>query len=187
MAFKARKNVPWAFYTGLGVLIVFAAFMALAIMHYPHVQHRIMQMFSAAPVNSQTYIAQHALTSSAIVGSTTESLHWLAILPESVTDYIFTGMIAKFGILMGLLILALYGCVVKGLADTIRNTKDQFDKILSAGTLGLFAIYTIMALAVAFGLLATAAYWPFISFGGNILLTWCILFGFVLAMNKNRC
>lgn len=184
MAFKARKNVPWVFYTGLGVLIVFAAFMALAIMHYPHVQHRIMQMFSAAPVNSQTYIAQHALTSSAIVGSTTESLHWLAMLPESVTDYMFTGMIAKFGILMGLLILALYGCIAKGLTNAIQNTKDKFNKMFSTGALGMFAIYTIMGLLVAFGVLATAAYWPFIGFGGTMLLTWCVLFGFVMALNK---
>ena len=95
-------------------------------------------------------------------------------------------MIAKCGILVGLLILALYGCVAKGLTDTIQNTKDQFDKILSVGTLGLFAIYTIMALAVAFGVFAVAAYWPFISFGGAMLWTWCILFGFVLAMNKNK-
>ena len=94
-------------------------------------------------------------------------------------------MIAKFGMLMGLLIFALYGCIAKGLTDMIKNTKDKFKKMLSAGTLGLFAIYIIMALSVAFGILATAAYWPFIGYGSTMFWTWCILFGFVLA-NKRK-
>ena len=186
LVFMARKEHKGMFKISIVTLIIFVGLLALAFWQLPHVQARFLQMFSAAPVNSQTYIAQHALINSTIIGNTQGSLHWLSILPDSIHDYMLTSMIAKCGILVGLLILALYGCVAKGLTDTIRNTKDQFDKILSAGTLGLFAIYTIMALAVAFGVFAAAAYWPFISFGGNMLLTWCVLFGFVLAMNKNK-
>lgn len=180
MTFRARKNIPGAFYTGIGVLIAFVAFIALLIWHSPHLQHRIM--------NSGNYVFQmsvQAITNSALVGSTTESLTALSKIPDSVTDFAFTGMIAKFGILMGLLILVLYGCVAKGLADTIRNTKDKFNKMLSTGTLGIFAIYTIMALAAAFGLQPAATYWPFIGYGGTSLLSWCVLFGFVLAVNKS--
>ena len=141
-------------------------------------------MFSAAPVNTQTYIAQHALISSAIVGNTTESIRWLSMLPESVSDYIFTGMTAKFGILMGLLIIALYGCLAKGLTNTIRNTKDRFTKLMPTGKLGLLAILVITGLAAAFGLLRSASYWPLIGFGGNAFLIWSVLLGFVLAVNR---
>lgn len=186
LVFVARKEHKGMFKISIVTLIIFVGLLALAFWQLPHVQAKFLQMFSAAPVNSQTYIAQHALINSTIIGNTQGSLHWLSILPDSIHDYMLTSMIAKCGILVGLLILALYGCVAKGLTDTIQNTKDQFDKILSVGTLGLFAIYTIMALAVAFGVFAVAAYWPFISFGGAMLWTWCILFGFVLAMNKNK-
>lgn len=180
MTFKARKNVPWAFYMGLGILIAFAALMTLAIWHFPHVQHRIMTMGD----NYATQMSVHAITNSTIIGNTPETLAALSRLPGSIHDFALTSMIAKFGILMGLLILALYGCIAKGLTDMIRNTKDQFNKMLSTGALGMFAIYTIMALMVAFGILATAAYWPFIGYGGTMLLTWCILFGFVLAVSR---
>lgn len=180
MTFKARKNVPGPFYVGIGILIGFVAIIGLAMWHFPHVQYRIMNISG----NYATQMSLHAMTSSALVGNTAESLTALSRLPGSTTDFAFTSMIAKFGMLMGLLILALYGCVAKGLTDTIRNTKDKFKKMLSTGTLGLFAIYIIMALLVAFGMLATAAYWPFIGYGSTMFWTWCILFGFVIAANR---
>ena len=184
MTFKARKNVPGAFYLGIGTLVAFAALMILAAFTMPHVQTRLMYLVENNPMYSQSWYAVKALTHSTLIGSTPESLAALKALPESVSDYMFTGMVAKFGILMGLLILTLYGFIAKGLANIIRNTKDQFNKMLSIGTLWLFAIYTIVALIVAFGILATAAYWPFINYGGTMLFAWCILFGFVLAANR---
>lgn len=184
LTFKARKDNSAAFKVGTIALISFVVLFVLAIWQLPHVQARFLEMFSAAPVNTQTYIAQHALISSAIVGNTTESIRWLSMLPESVSDYIFTGMTAKFGILMGLLIIALYGCLAKGLTNTIRNTKDRFTKLMTTGTLGLLAILVITGLAAAFGLLRSASYWPLIGFGGTAFLTWSVLLGFVLALNK---
>ncbi len=184
MTFKARKNVPGAFYLGIGTLIAFAALMILAAFTMPHVQARLMYLVDSNPMYSQAWYAVKALTHSTLVGNTPESLAALKVLPDSISDYMFTSMIAKFGILMGILILALYGCIAKGLTDTIRNTKDKFNKQLSIGTLGLLAIFVFMGLAVAFGILATAAYWPLISFGGTMFLVWCILFGFVIAANK---
>ena len=183
LTFKARKDNSAAFKVGMIALISFVALFVLAIWQLPHVHTRIDLMFHPQ-MYSQTWIARQALANSAIIGNTTESVHWLATLPDSISDYMFTSMIAKFGILMGLLIIALYGCLAKGLANTIRNTKDRFTKLMTTGTLGLLAILVITGLAAAFGLLRTASYWPLIGFGGTAFLTWSILFGFVLALNK---
>lgn len=185
LTFKARKDNSAAFKVGTIALISFVALFVLAIWQLPHVHTRIDLMFHPQ-MYSQTWIARQALANSAIIGNTTESLHWLATLPESISDYMFTSMIAKFGILMGLLIIALYGCLAKGLTNTIRNTKDKFNKLMTTGTLGLLAILLIAGLAVAFGSLGSAAYWPLIGFGGNAFLIWSVLLGFVLAVNKNK-
>ena len=185
LTFKARKDNSAAFKVGMIALISFVALFVLAIWWFPYVYTRIYSVFHPQ-MYSQTWIAHQALANSALIGNTTESLHWLATLPESISDYMFTSMIAKFGILMGLLIIALYGCLAKGLANTIRNTKDRFTKLMTTGTLGLLAILVITGLAAAFGLLRTASYWPLIGFGGTAFLTWSILFGFVLALNKNK-
>ena len=183
LTFKARKDNSAAFKVGMIALISFVALFVLAIWQLPHVYTRIDLMFHPQ-MYSQTWIARQALANSAIIGNTTESLHWLATLPDSISDYMFTSMIAKFGILMGLLIIALYGCLAKGLTNTIRNTKDKFNKLMTTGTLGLLAILLIVGLAVAFGSFGSAAYWPLIGFGGTAFLTWSVLFGFVLAINK---
>jgi cell division protein FtsW (lipid II flippase) len=185
MTFMARKNVPSAFCLGIGTLIVFAALMVLAAFTMPHVQMRLMHLFDGNLVyHTQGWWAVHALTHSTFIGNTPESLTALKVLPGSIDDFMFTSMIAKFGYLVGLLILGLYGCIAKGLINLIRNTKDRFAKMLATGILGMFAIFVFMALAVAFGLLKTAAYWPLISFGGTMLLVWCVSFGFVIAGNR---
>ncbi len=183
LTFEARKDNSAAFKVGMIALISFVALFVLAIWQLPHVYTRIDLMFHPQ-MYSQTWIARQALANSAIIGNTTESLHWLATLPYSTSDYMFTSMIAKFGILMGLLIIALYGCLAKGRTNTSRNTKDKFNKLMTTGTLGLLAILVITGLAVAFGWLGSAAYWPLIGFGGMAFLTWSVLLGFVLAINK---
>ena len=179
MGFKARKNTPGIFYTGICILIILGLMMAFATLTMPHIQHKILNFGNYA-----TQTSVHAITSSALVGNTPESLASLSRLPGLISDFMFTGIIAKFGILMGLLVLALYGFVFNGLTHMIHNAKDKFSKMLSFSTLWLLAIYVIMAVMVAFGLLSTASYWPFISFGGTTFIIWCMLFGFVLAENK---
>lgn len=179
MGFKARKNMPWVFYTGMAIFTGLVLLMLLAVFHWPHIQHKIMNHGNYA-----VQLSVQAVKSSALVGSTQESLALLPKMVNGIDDFVLSSLIAKFGYLMGLLVLALYGFVAKGLTNAIRNTKDQFARMLATGTLGLFAFYILMALAVALGVLATAAYWPFISFGGTLFLTWCILFGFVMAINN---
>ena len=179
----SRKTNPGLFKIGIATFAGFVVLMAIAFFTMPHVHARIELMFEPQ-MYSQKWIALQALSNSAIIGNTTESIRWLATLPDSMTDYMLTSMIAKFGILVGLLVLALYGCIAKGLTNTIQTANDKFSKLLTTGTFGLFAIYIIAALGVAFGFVRAAAWWPFIGFGGTMFLTWCILFGFMFAVNR---
>lgn len=176
---SARKNFQGVFYTSIAIVIAFVLALGLGIALFPHVQHRIMDFGNYA-----SHISTYAITTSALVGNTPESLAALPRLPNLVSDFMFTGIIAKFGMLMGLLTLVIYGCIATILARMSKYATDKFNKIMNTGTLGLFAIFVLIGLAVAFGLLSTAAYWPFISFGGTMFLAWCTLFGFVLSQNK---
>lgn len=179
LGFCARKNNPGVYYTSMTVLIFFIVMGVSSFLGIQHVQYRMLHVGDFV-----THMSTHAIASSALIGSTSESLTALARLPSVASDFMFTGIIAKFGLLMGALVLALYGFVARRLLRITRTTKDQFTKILSGGALGAFAIYVIMALFVAFEMLPTAAYWPFIGFCGTMLLSWCILFGFVFATNR---
>ncbi len=183
LTFKARKNVPGLSKAYIIALIMLVAVVALAISTQPHVHARLAHMFYA-PQYSQVGISIDAIKHSALIGNTPESLRWLAALPESSMDFVFTGILAKFGILMGLLVLALYGCVAKGLIGISKTTKDKFKEILAFGTVGMLAIYVLMSITNAFGILVASSYLPFVGFAGMGLLAWCALFGVVLAKDK---
>lgn len=181
LTFKARKNIPGLSKTYIIALLMLVAVFALAVSTQPHVQARFFQVVNGYPEHTQVWYSVNAIKHSIFIGNTPESLRNLSILPESSMEFIFTGILAKFGILMGLLVLALYGCVAKGLINITKNTKDKFKEILASGTLGLLAIYVIMTVAMAFGILVASAYLPFVGYANMALLAWCALFGFVLA------
>lgn len=182
LTFKARKNVPGLSKAYIIALIMLIGVVALAVTQ-PHVQARLVHMFYH-PQYSQVGISIDAIKHSALIGNTPESLRWLAALPESSMDFVFTGILAKFGILMGLLVLALYGCAAKGLISISKTTKDKFKEILANGTLGLLVIYVIMSIANAFGVFVASSYLPFVGYANMTLLAWCALFGFVMAKDK---
>ncbi len=181
LTFKARKNNSAAFKMGLIILTAFIAAMVLSIWQYPHMY----KVGFSQIVGSQAWFAVEAIRHSTLIGNTPESLRALSFLPESYTDFMLTGMIARFGILMGLLIIALYGCLAKGLTGIIHNSNDNFYKLLATGTLGLLAILIISVLAVTSGLLYTWEYLPLVSFNSVAFLAWSILLGFILAVNRN--
>lgn len=185
LTFKARKNVPGLSKVYIIALVILVAVIALAISTQPHVQARLAHVFYA-PQYSQVGISIDAIKNSTLIGNTPESLRWLSILPESSTDFVFTGILAKFGILMGLLVSVLYACVAKGLINIAKTTKDKFKEILTFGTLGLLAMYVIISVTNTFGVFVASAYLPFISFANMSLLTWCALFGFVLAKVNSK-
>lgn len=186
LTFKARKNIPVLSKLYLFGIIGAVALCVFALLTMPHVQYRFADTFYGYSPYSQGWFSVNAIKNSALIGNTPESLRVLATLPESATDFMFAGIVAKFGILMGLLILALYGFIVKGLARIIRTTKDKFNELLATGTLGLLVFGVVMSVSAALGIWIRPTGLPFVSFMTIPLLAWCVLFGFVLSITKEE-
>lgn len=184
MTFKARKNIPSLYKIWVSGAVIAVALIVLTVIYMPHVQARFFQIINGYPEYTQVWYSVNAIKHSTFIGNTPESLRFLSILPESSIDFMFSGIVAKFGILMGLLVLALYGFMVKGLARIIHTTKDKFNELLATGTLGLLLIYVVSSVFTAFGILAHSSVLPFVSFMAMPLLAWSVLFGFALSSNK---
>ena len=176
MVVASHRIKPKFFY--IGMLIVLGAFVISALV-MPHVQYRILNFGNYA-----TQMSLNAITHSAVIGNTTQSLSALSRLPGSINDFMVTSIIAKFGLLFGLLILGLYGCILAKLSGMIKNTTDKFSKNVTIGTLTLFATCLFVSFVMAFGLVSASANWPFIGFYASMYMMWCMLFGFVFATNK---
>jgi rod shape determining protein RodA len=111
----------------------------------------------------------------------------LNFLPERQTDFIFTMLAEEFGMIGGLLLLALYTLVfVYGFAIAF-SSRSHFGRMLAIGlTLNLFA-YVFINMAMVMGLLPVVGVpLPLISYGGTAMLTVLVGFGFLIGVYINR-
>lgn len=106
----------------------------------------------------------------------------LSFLPEKQTDFIFTTLAEEFGMIGGLVLLALYVLVFAyGIAIAMR-ARSPFGRLLAMGFTGMFFLYVFINIAMVTGLVPVVGVpLPLVSYGGTSLMT--LLFGFGLVMS----
>lgn len=106
----------------------------------------------------------------------------LNFLPERQTDFIFTMLAEEFGIVGGLVLLALYTLLLAyGIAIALRS-RSHFGRMLAMGVTVTFFLYVFVNIAMVMGLIPVVGVpLPLISYGGTALLS--ILFGFGLVLS----
>lgn len=106
----------------------------------------------------------------------------LSFLPERQTDFIFTMLAEEWGLVGGLVLLALYTLVfVYGFAIAFRS-RSQFGRLLALGITVNFFLYVFINTAMVMGLIPVVGVpLPLISYGGTAMLT--VLFGMGLLMS----
>ena len=106
----------------------------------------------------------------------------LNFLPEKQTDFIFTMLAEEFGLIGGLILLALYGLVmIYGLVIALR-ARSQFGRLLAMGVTATFSPYVFINVAMVLGMIPVVGVpLPLISYGGTAMLT--VMIGFGLLMN----
>ena len=106
----------------------------------------------------------------------------LSFLPERQTDFIFTMLAEEFGMVGGLVLLALYVVIlVYGYAIAYR-CRHQFGRLVAIGLTTSFFLYFFINIAMVMGLIPVVGVTlPLISYGGTSLLT--LMFSMGLLMN----
>ena len=106
----------------------------------------------------------------------------LSFLPEKQTDFIFTMFAEEFGLVGGLVLLALYIVVIGyGFAIALRS-RSQFGRLLGLGIAANFFLYAFINTAMVMGLIPVVGVpLPLISYGGTAMVT--VMLGFGLLMN----
>ncbi|MXN63517.1 putative lipid II flippase FtsW [Stappia sp. GBMRC 2046] len=180
------NGLPWLAIIPLGLLGVGGLFAAYAFL--PHVQSRVERFLN--PDAGDTFNVDRAVESF-ISGS------WFGrgpgegtikrVLPESHTDFIFAVTAEEFGIVVCLLLLAVFAFVVlRGLAQAGRDT-DPFNRLAASGLMVLFGLQSCINMAVNVNLMpAKGMTLPFISYGGSSLVSVALAMGFVLALTRKR-
>lgn len=109
------------------------------------------------------------------------------ILPESHTDFVFAVAAEEFGIVLCLLLVALFMFVVlRALHHAIR-IQDPFARFATAGLAMLFGLQSAINMAVNLHLMpAKGMTLPFISYGGSSMISLAYGMGMLLALSRER-
>ncbi|MDH3666300.1 MAG: FtsW/RodA/SpoVE family cell cycle protein [Paracoccaceae bacterium] len=171
---------------GLGVLIGGAG--AFAYTKSVHFAGRI-DGYLAAEVdpNTQLAYAQTAIREGGLfgVGAAQGSVKWT--LPDAHTDFIIAVAAEEFGLILTLLIIALYLFITLRALVRLLDERNTFIRLAGTGLAVLFGLQAFVNMAVAIRLLpAKGMTLPFISYGGSSMLAAAITLGMLLALTRDR-
>ena len=111
----------------------------------------------------------------------------LNFLPEKQTDFAFTMYAEEFGILGGIVLLALYTLIiVQGLGVALRS-RNHFGRLLAMGVTALLFLYVFINTAMVMGIVPVVGVpLPLVSYGGTAMLSLMFSFGLVMSVAVHR-
>ncbi len=109
------------------------------------------------------------------------------ILPDSHADFIFAVAAEEFGIVLCIVIVALFSFIVIRTLSRAFHNEDAFARFAAAGLAVLFGAQSAINMAVNLHLIpAKGMTLPFISYGGSSLLSLAYGMGMLLALTRER-
>jgi cell division protein FtsW len=182
--FLAGMRMVWV--VGLGGAAAIG--LAGAYATVPHVARRIQRFID--PSSGDTFNVDQALESFARGG-------WFGrgpgegtikrILPEAHTDFVFAVAAEEFGIVLCLVLLALFAFVVLRALRHALQDEDPFRRFAASGLAILFGLQSAINMAVNLHLIpAKGMTLPFVSYGGSSMISLAYGMGMLLALTRER-
>ena len=183
MLFFAGLPLFWVgLLAGVSALMGFAAYAV-----FPHVHHRVEQFLSESDIGYQAGLALKAFTHGgwAGVGPGAGTIKYR--IPDAHSDYIFAVAGEEFGLVLCLIIAALFCLLTVRLLLRSAGARDPFSQLAGAGLAVVTAVQAFINMGVAVSLLpAKGMTLPFISYGGSSLFSIALTMGFALAVTRQR-
>lgn len=156
--------------------------------HSEHVARRI-NGFLSSEVDPLTQIgyATNAIQEGGVfgVGVGNGSVKWT--LPDAHTDFIIAVAAEEYGLILCVVIMALYATVVARSMLRLSGERDPFIRLAGTGLAVQFGMQAMINMGVAVRLLpAKGMTLPLISYGGSSLIAACLGLGALLAMTRAR-
>ncbi len=108
-------------------------------------------------------------------------------LPDAHTDFIIAVAAEEYGLVLVLIIIALYATVVIRSLLRLMRERDPFIRLAGCGLAAMFGVQAMINMGVAVRLLpAKGMTLPFVSYGGSSLIAGGIAVGMLLAFTRTR-
>ncbi len=109
------------------------------------------------------------------------------ILPEGHTDFVFAVAGEEFGVVLCLILVALFAFIVIRALTKAMRTDDPFIRFAAAGLAMLFGLQSTINMAVNLHLMpAKGMTLPFVSYGGSSLISLAYGMGMLVALTRER-
>ena len=168
------KFLPAAF-------VAFAGLGAAAIAFMPHIRARAAHIFDIVP-RTQAWYSINSIKHGGLLGSGEEA-YVKDVLPESINDFVYASIAEDWGAIGACALVVLLFLVFNNLIRHAISARDDFVIYAVAGAAAVFAGQICFNLMTALHLVIDKGMTlPFVSYGGVSFITFCILFGIILAL-----
>ena len=176
-------GMPWLLV--VGAVIVTAGSFGLAYLNLSHVKNRVDKFLDGGSMQSDLSIRSFA--DGGILGVGPGDGQIKHYLPDAHADFIFSVAAEEYGVLVCLLIIALYGFIVMRSFSKAAARDNLFCLIAGAGLAMQFGVQAAIHMASSVDLIPTKGMTlPLISYGGSSLLASGITIGMILALTRRR-
>ena len=111
----------------------------------------------------------------------------LNFLPEKHTDFIFTTLAEEFGLIGGVLLIAIYALIVVLCMASAAGNRDRFGALMTGGIATAFFLFFAVNMAMVMGLAPVVGVpLPLVSYGGTAMLVLLAAFGLVQSAHIHR-
>jgi len=108
-------------------------------------------------------------------------------LPDAHTDFIIAVAAEEYGLVLVLVIIALYATITVRSLYRLTRERDPFTRLAGTGLACIFGVQAMINMGVAVRLLpAKGMTLPFVSYGGSSVIAAGITVGMLLAMTRSR-
>jgi cell division protein FtsW len=154
---------------------------------FPHVHHRFAQYMSNSDIGYQAGLALKAFAHGGFAGVGPGAGTIKYRIPDAHSDYIFAVAGEEFGLVLCVLIAALFCLLTVRLLLRSAASRDAFCQLAGAGLAVVTAVQAFINMGVAVSLLPSKGMTlPFISYGGSSLFSIALTMGFALAVTRQR-
>ena len=167
----------------IGVLGAVGAYFAM-----PHFRDRLNRFLD--PASGDTYqvtVAMEAFGHGGFLGVGPGEGRLKAMLPDAHADFVYAVAGEEFGMLVCLMILALFGFIVLRGLLRLLGERDMFVILGATGLLTQFGLQAFINMASALHLIPTKGMTlPFVSYGGSSVIAVALGMGMLLALTRRR-
>jgi len=173
-------------FMGLGVGLA-GGFAMLAYRWSDHVHGRIEKFFGHTGDNYQVDTAMQAFGNGGLFGRGPGEGRVKDVLPDAHADFVFAVTGEEFGLLVCLVIVAIFAFIVlRGLLRLLRE-HDPFVVVASTGLVSGFGLQACVNMASTMGSIPTKGMTlPLISYGGSSAVAVALGMGMLLGLTRNR-